>query len=75
MSANPNLTPHREPKVTRFPVHFKIPLKPGGEARIPVKAGTPLVEELSVSPYTRLVLSCSDEVENKGHQFGVDLKA
>ena len=73
MSDNLKVTPHREPKVTRFPVDFKLPLKVGGEPMIKVKAGTPVVEALSINPHSPLYMSCSDEVENKGHQFGVDL--
>lgn len=72
-SDNPSVTPHRPQKVTRFPVDFKIPLKAGGEPRITVKAGTPAFHVWSVNPFSPLFLTCADEVENKGHQFGVDL--
>lgn len=73
MSDNPLDTPHREAKITRVPHDTKLPTKVGGKPFIPVAAGTPAVEILSVNPHAPLHLTCADLVENKGHTFGVDL--
>ena len=73
MSDDLSVTPHREPKITTFPVDFKIPMAPQGKPFIPVKAGTPAMNVLSINPHSPLFMTCSDAVENKGHQFGVDL--
>ena len=42
---------------------------------IPVKKGTPVANILSQNPHDPLFMKCDDQVENKGHQFGVDLPA
>jgi len=75
MSDDVNVEPHREPKITRVPVDTKLPMKVGGDPFIPVDAGTPIVEIASINPHSPLFMTCSDEVENKGHQFGIDLSA
>ena len=73
MSDNPLVEPHREPVITRVPHDTKLPTKVGGKPFIPVAAGTPAVEILSVNPHAPLHLTCADRVENKGHTFGIDL--
>lgn len=73
MSDDPRVSPHREQKITRVPLDTKLPTKIGGEPFIPVKAGTPIVEILSMNPHAPTHLTCADYVENKGHTFGVDL--
>ncbi len=65
--------PHREPKITRVPVDTALPMKLGGKPFIPVAAGTPIVEITSIDPHAPTHMTCADYVENKGHQFGVDL--
>lgn len=72
-SDNPRVFPHREPKITRVPLDTKLPTKVGGDPIIKVKAGTPVVEILSLNPHSPMHLTCADYVENKGHTFGVDL--
>ena len=52
---------------------YRKPSVPKGMERITVKAGTPAFHVWSVNPFSPLFLTCADEVENKGHQFGVDL--
>lgn len=65
--------PHREPKITRVPLDTALPMKLGGKPFIPVKAGTPIVEITSINPHAPTHMTCADYVENKGHQFGIDL--
>lgn len=74
MSDDINRQPHREPKITRVPVDTKLPMKVGGTPFIPIEAGTPIVEILSIDPHAPTFMTCSDLVENKGHQFGIDLE-
>ncbi|MEO6699520.1 MAG: hypothetical protein ABIR53_07285, partial [Paraperlucidibaca sp.] len=44
-----------------------------GWPKIPVKKGTPVANIASQNPHKALFMGCDDPVENKGHQFGVDL--
>ncbi len=73
MSDDPQVHPHRELKITRVPLDTKLPTKVGGEPKIKVAAGTPVVEILSLNPHSPLHLTCADYVENKGHTFGFEL--
>lgn len=73
MSDDPRVSPHREQVITRVPLDTKLPTKVGGKPFISVKAGTPVVEILSMNPHAPAHLTCADYVENKGHTFGIDL--
>jgi hypothetical protein len=44
-----------------------------GPALIPFKKGDPVAHVLSSNPHDPLFMKCDDLVENKGHQFGIDL--
>ncbi len=77
MSDNPNDEPHRPQKISR--TNEKIWLAPRedgqGLIKLPVKKGTPVAYFASSDPHSPLYMKCDDLVENKGHQFGVDLRA
>lgn len=44
-----------------------------GWPKIPVRKGTPVANFASQNPHKPLFMRCDDPVENKGHQFGIDL--
>ena len=44
-----------------------------GWPKIPVRKGTPVANFASQNPHKPLFMGCDDPVENKGHQFGIDL--
>ncbi len=46
-----------------------------GLSKLPVKEGTPVAYFASSDPHKPLFQKCDDLIENKGHQFGVDLSA
>ena len=75
-SDNPTVTPHREPVITRADRDFKLSNQEDGKGWITlsVKKGTPVFHFASSDPHAPLFMKCDDDVENKGHQFGVDLK-
>jgi hypothetical protein len=75
-SDNPKVTPHREPVITRADRDFKLSNQEDGKGWITlsVKKGTPVFHFASSDPHAPLFMKCDDDVENKGHQFGVDLK-
>ena len=77
MSDNPNDTPHREPKTMVTQVDIKVAPREDqqGFIKLPVKKGTPVAYFTSSDPHKPLFMKCDDLVENKGHQFGIDLPA
>ena len=77
MSDNPNVTPHRTPKtmVTQNDIKVAPREDQAGPIKLPVKKGTPVAYFTSSNPHAPLFMKCDDLVENKGHQFGVDLSA
>lgn len=74
-SDNPNVTPHREPKISRTSKDLKLAPREDGQGpiKLPVDAGTPVAYLASSDPHNPLFMKCDDLVENKGHPFGVDL--
>ena len=44
-----------------------------GFIKLPVAKGTPIAYFTSSDPHSPLFMKCDDLVENKGHQFGIDL--
>ncbi|PTQ91320.1 hypothetical protein [Agitococcus lubricus] len=74
-SDNPNVTPHRPEKITTFTEDVKTSGREDaqGPQLITFKKGTPVAHALSSNPHSPLFMKCDDLVENKGHQFGVDL--
>jgi hypothetical protein len=75
MSDNPKVSPSRPQKITGFTEDFKSSGREDaqGPALIPFKKGEPVAHALSSNPHSPLFMKCDDLVENKGHQFGIDL--
>ena len=75
-SDNPAVTPHREPAITRADQDFKLSNQEDGKGwiKLSVKKGTPVAAFASSDPHFPIFQKCDDLVENKGHQFGIDLK-
>lgn len=77
MSDDPNVEPHREPKITRFDRDIPVSNQEDGQGLIQLAAhkGTPVANVASQNPHSPLTMKCDDQVENKGHQFGINLSA
>ena len=75
MSDDPKVSPSRPQKVTGLTEDFKSSGREDaqGLALIPFKKGEPVAHVLSSDPHHPLFMKCDDLVENKGHQFGVNL--
>lgn len=75
MSDNEADTPHRVAKITGFADDVVASPQEDGKGfpPIPLSAGVPVATLASLNPHFPLVMKCPDIVENKGHQFGVDL--
>ncbi|MGH8459241.1 MAG: hypothetical protein ACRESV_07815, partial [Nevskiales bacterium] len=76
-SDNPQVTPHRTPKTAVTDRDIKVAPREDmqGPIKLPVHKGTPVAAFASANPHRPLFMKCDDLVENKGHQFGVDLPA
>ena len=74
-SDNPGVTPHRPQKITVTDRDVKLAPREDqqGFIRLPVAKGTPVASFTSSDPHSPLFMKCDDSVENKGHQFGIDL--
>ena len=74
-SDNPGVNPHREPKTTVTDRDIKVAPREDGQGlvKLPVGKGTPVAAIASGDPHSPLFMKCDDLVENKGHQFGIDL--
>ena len=77
MSDNPDVNPHRPQKMQVTDRDFKLAPREDGQGpiKLPVAKGTPLEYFTSSDPHRPLFMKCDDLVENKGHQFGVNLSA
>lgn len=75
MSDDPNVSPSRSQKITRTTRDSKIAPREDqqGFIKLPVPEGTPVAHFTSSDPHSPLFQKCDDLVENKGHQFGIDL--
>ncbi|HRH92248.1 MAG TPA: hypothetical protein PLW01_10065, partial [Agitococcus sp.] len=75
MSDDPKVSPSRPQKITGLTEDFMSSGREDaqGLALIPFKKGEPAAHVLSSDPHRPLFMKCDDLVENKGHQFGVDL--
>lgn len=76
-SDNPSVNPHRPQKtsVTTEDIQVTAQEDMQGWPKITLKKGTPVAYFASTNPHKPLFMGCDDLVENKGHQFGVDLSA
>ena len=76
-SDNPDVNPHRQQKTTRIDRDIKIAPREDmqGPIKLTVHKDTPVAYFTSSNPHSPLFQKCDDLVENKGHQFGVDLSA
>ncbi|MGH8457510.1 MAG: hypothetical protein ACRETE_11025, partial [Stenotrophobium sp.] len=74
-SDDPNVNPHRPQKITVTDRDFKLAPREDGQGwlKLPVPKGTPVAYFLSSDPHHPLFMKCDDLVENKGHQFGINL--
>ncbi|MBK6638936.1 MAG: hypothetical protein IPH08_12750 [Rhodocyclaceae bacterium] len=75
-SDNPTVTPSRPVKVATFTEDTRVSPQEDGQGfpKFTIKKGTPSAYVLSADPHNALFMKCDDLQENKGHQFGVDLK-
>ncbi len=74
-SDNPKAEKHRPQKTLLTTEDMTVTPREDmqGWPKIPVKKGTPVANFASQNPHRPLFMGCDDPVENKGHQFGVDL--
>lgn len=75
-SDNPSVTPSRPVKVAAFRMDTQASPREDGRGwpKFTIKVGTPSAYVLSVDPHAAAFMKCPDMIENRGHQFGVDLK-
>ena len=76
-SDNPNVEPHRPQRITGVTEDMYVTPREDAQGfpPLPVHKGTPVANILSQNPHDPIFMKCDDPVENKGHQFGVDLPA
>ena len=74
-SDNPQAADHRPQKVSLFGEDVGITGREDAQGPVlyTAKKGTPIANVASVDPHHPLFIKCDDLVENKGHQFGIDL--
>ena len=77
MSDDPTVEPHRPQKISVTTTDIKVAPREDGKGfiKLPVAEGTPVAYFASSDPHKPIFQKCDDLVENKGHQFGVDLSA
>lgn len=77
MSDDPKAKPSRSPKISTTNIDIKIGAREDmqGFLQLPVGKGTPIANFTSMNPHMPIFMKCDDQVENKGHQFGVSLSA
>lgn len=75
-SDNPSVQPSRPVKVATFTEDARVSAREDGQGfpKFTVPKGTPSAALLSADPHKPVFMKCDDLQENKGHQFGVDLK-
>jgi hypothetical protein len=75
MSDNKAVNPHRPEKITTFTEDTKITPREDAQGfpKLTLSAGTPIAAVGSLDPHHPIFMKCDDLIENKGHQFGVDL--
>ena len=74
-SDDPKAKVHRPQKITTLNEDMVVTPREDmqGWPKITLKKGTPVAYAASADPHNALFMKCDDLVENKGHQFGVDL--
>ncbi|MGB1556424.1 MAG: hypothetical protein ACPHCJ_01445, partial [Oceanococcaceae bacterium] len=74
-SDDPTADVHRPQKTTVTTTDIKVAPREDGQGfiKLPVKKGTPVAYFASSDPHKPIYQKCDDLVENRGHQFGVDL--
>lgn len=77
MSDDPSADVHRPQKITTTTADFGLAPREDGQGfiKLPVRKGTPVAYFTSSDPHKPLFMKCDDLVENKGHQFGIELSA
>ncbi|KZZ11140.1 hypothetical protein A3752_19495 [Oleiphilus sp. HI0081] len=65
----------RPQKITKLQHDLNITLSGQPDGIVHFPKGTPAAHVLSSNPHDAVFLKCGDFVENKGHQFGIDLPA
>lgn len=67
----------RPQKIARTQADIALAPREDGQGwiKLPVAKGTPIGYFTSADPHNPLFMKCDDYVENKGHEFGVDLPA
>lgn len=65
----------RPEKIARTQFDLALAPREDGEGliKLPVAKGTPIAWFTSADPHNPLYMKCDDYVENRGHQFGIDL--
>ena len=76
-SDNPDDEPHRDLFTQKAASDINVPAREdgGGLLSMTLEKGEPLGYMASVDPHHPLFSKCTDYVDNKGHQFGIDLSA
>lgn len=76
-SDNLDDSPHRQPLITAAASDIDVPAREdgGGLLSLTLEQGDPVGYMASVDPHAPVFSNCTDYVENKGHQFGIDLSA
>lgn len=74
-SDDPLATDGRPQKISKLQHDLNITLSGQPDGIVHFPEGTPAAHVLSSNPHDAVFLKCGDFVENKGHQFGIDLAA
>jgi hypothetical protein len=76
-SDNPADSPHRQPSIQQVASAIKVPVREdgGGLLSMTLDKGEPVGHMASIDPHSPWFSNCTDYVDNKGHQFGIDLGA
>lgn len=75
ISDNQKVTPHREPVVWKVKQDVGVPFREDGKglSLLTLDKESPIGYMANVNPHRAVFNTCDDSIENKGHQFGIDL--
>lgn len=75
MSDNPEVASHRKPAIWKVDADVSIPMREDGKglSLLTLKKKSPIGHMGSVNAHHPIFSQCDDYIENKGHQFGIDL--